>query len=72
MSTSNEKIPNPLTLIQNDLGFYKQIFDNNNDPKQLGRLEWMHENNPMHRKFFSVYVDEAAANTPAALYAVFL
>jgi hypothetical protein len=59
-----------LILTHNSLTLYEQIFENNNDPKIKQRLEWMHENNPAKKKYFSIYLDEKA-NRPAALYAVF-
>jgi hypothetical protein len=59
-----------LTLTHNSLTLYEQIFKNNDDPKNANRLEWMHEKNPLKKKYFSIYVDEAE-NRPAALYAVF-
>jgi Acetyltransferase (GNAT) domain len=59
-----------LKLTHNSLLLYEQIFANNNDPKIKKRLEWMHEDNPLKKKYFSIYLDEAA-NRPAALYAVF-
>ncbi len=62
-------VPN-LTLVHNSLELYEQIFANNNDPKIKKRLEWMHEDNPAKKKYFSVYVDDGIKK-PAAIYAVF-
>jgi hypothetical protein len=59
-----------LTLNHNSLSLYEQIFENNNDPQNRARLEWMHENNPTKKKYFSIYLDEEN-NRAAALYAVF-
>jgi Acetyltransferase (GNAT) domain len=59
-----------LVLTHNSIELYEQIFNNNNDPKNTERLKWMHENNPLKKRYFSVYLD-TVLNRPAALYAVF-
>jgi Acetyltransferase (GNAT) domain len=59
-----------LALTHNSIELYEQIFNNNNDPKNIERLNWMHENNPLKKRYFSVYLD-TVLNRPAALYAVF-
>ena len=61
---------NNLTIQYNSLTHYKNIFDNNDDPKKMEQLVWMHEQNLLHKSYYSIFVDEAS-NTPAALYAVF-
>lgn len=55
---------------ENDLKNYKVCFDNNDDPKSLARLEWMHFQNPVNE----CYIDFAIHNESKAiggLYAVF-
>lgn len=53
-----------------DLQTYKACFDNNDDPKSLLRLEWMHFKNPVEECYVDFAVHEESKKI-GGLYAVF-
>ena len=53
-----------------DLKTYKACFDNNDDPKSLEHLEWMHFKNPLNKRYVDFAIHKENKDI-GGLYAVF-